>query len=88
MGDGIIALQMYAPLLLPEPAMKSTETIASLLHALLSNQTALAEAINNLADWVESTGSAEIAQSVRDRLKLLKSNEAVIGHCVKELMRG
>jgi hypothetical protein len=51
MDDGIIALQMYAPLHLPEPAMKSTETIANLLHALLSNQTTLAEAINDLTDW-------------------------------------
>ncbi|HEX8542693.1 MAG TPA: hypothetical protein VF671_13410 [Pseudomonas sp.] len=68
--------------------MTSSDKIANLLHALLSNQEAIAKAINDLAEWVELNGSADIAQSVRDRLKPLKSNEAVIGHCVKELMRG
>jgi hypothetical protein len=48
--------------------------IASLLNALNQNQIALGAAIEELSNWVEARGSAEVADNVRGALATLDDN--------------
>ncbi|WP_223543702.1 hypothetical protein [Pseudomonas sp. BF-B-28] len=48
--------------------------VASLLNALNQNQIALGAAVEELSNWVEACGSADIADNVRGALATLDDN--------------
>lgn len=59
----------------------------TLLHAILKNQQALAEALCGVANWIEEKGSPLEAHSVRESLHLIEENRTVIGRCISELIK-
>lgn len=67
--------------------MTDNETTSTLLHALLRNQRALADALHGIADWLDEQDETNHATAVRDQLSQLDDNRMIIGECIKELMR-
>jgi hypothetical protein len=59
--------------------------IASLLNALNQNQIALGAAVEELSNWVEQRGSADVAENVRGALSTLDENLNVIRQGIAEL---
>lgn len=59
--------------------------IAGLLNALSQNQIALGAAVEELSNWVEQRGSAEVAESVRGALSTLDENLDFIRQGIAEL---
>lgn len=54
--------------------MTDTKLIASLFDRLSQNQIALGAAIEELSNWVEQRGSADVASNVRGALETLDEN--------------
>ena len=54
--------------------MTNTKLIASLFDRLNQNQLALGAAVEELSNWVEQRGSADIANNVRGALETLDEN--------------
>jgi hypothetical protein len=59
--------------------------IASLLNALNQNQIALGAAVEELSNWVELSGSTDVAENVRGALSMLDDNLNFIRHGIAEL---
>ena len=59
--------------------------IAGLLNALNQNQIALGAAVEELSNWVEQRGSADIAENVRGALSTLDENLDFIRQGIAEL---
>nr|WP_233097259.1 hypothetical protein [Pseudomonas sp. MF7451] len=59
--------------------------IASLFDRLNQNQLALGAAVEELSNWVERRGSADIANSVRGALETLDENLVFIRQGIAEL---
>lgn len=65
--------------------MTDTNLIASLFDRLNHNQIALGAAIEELSNWVEQRGSADIASNVRGALESLDENLVFIREGIVEL---
>lgn len=59
--------------------------IAGLLNALNQNQIALGGAVEELSNWVEQRGSADVAENVRGALSTLDENLDLIRQGIAEL---
>ena len=59
--------------------------IAGLLNAPNQNQIALGAAIEELSNWVEQRGSADVAENVRGELSTLDENLDFIRQGIAEL---
>lgn len=59
--------------------------IAGLLNALNQNQIALGAAVEELSNWVEQRGSADVAENVRGALATLDENLDFIRQGIAEL---
>lgn len=59
--------------------------VASLLNALNQNQIALGAAVEELSNWVEQRGSADVADNVRCALNKLDENLEFIRGGITEL---
>ncbi|MCU1750074.1 hypothetical protein [Pseudomonas sp. 6D_7.1_Bac1] len=59
--------------------------IAGLLNALNQNQLALGAAVEELSNWVEQRGSADVAENVRGALATLDENLEFIRDGITEL---
>lgn len=59
--------------------------IAGLLNALNQNQLALGAALEELSNWVEQRGSADVAENVRGALATLDENLDFIRQGIAEL---
>ena len=66
-------------------SMTETKLIASLFDRLNQNQLALGAAVEELSNWVEQRGSADIASNVRGALETLDENLAFIRQGIAEL---
>ncbi|MDN4543886.1 MULTISPECIES: hypothetical protein [unclassified Pseudomonas] len=58
--------------------MPNSDLLPSLLYKLNENQLALEAAIMELSNWVEQSGSADVADNVRDALEVIDRNEEFI----------
>lgn len=70
--------------------MQNDPVTTTLLHTILKNQHAIIDALSALADWaelLEGANGAEVAETVRYSLKAVDETRAVIGQCIRELMR-
>ncbi|WNF56066.1 hypothetical protein [Pseudomonas sp. SG20052] len=65
--------------------MTDTKLIASLFDRLNQNQLALGAAVEELSNWVEQRGSADIASNVRGTLETLEENLVFIRQGIAEL---
>ncbi len=65
--------------------MTETKLIASLFDRLNQNQLALGAAVEELSNWVEQRGSADIANNVRGALETLDENLVFIRQGIAEL---
>lgn len=65
--------------------MTDIKLIASLFDRLNQNQLALGAAVEELSNWVERRGSAEIAKNVRGALETLDENMVFIRQGIAEL---
>jgi hypothetical protein len=65
--------------------MTDTNLIASLFDRLNQNQLALGAAVEELSNWVEQRGYADIAANVRAALKTLDDNPIFIRQGIAEL---
>ncbi|WP_226456649.1 hypothetical protein [Pseudomonas sp. AF03-9] len=65
--------------------MTDTKLIASLFDCLNQNQLALGAAVEELSNWVEQRGSADIANNVRGALETLDENLVFIRQGIAEL---
>ena len=65
--------------------MTNTKLIASLFDRLNQNQLALGAAVEELSNWAEQRGSADIADNVRGALKTLDENLVFIRQGIAEL---
>lgn len=65
--------------------MTNTKLIASLFDRLNQNQLALGAAVEELSNWVEQRGSADIANNVRGALETLDENLVFIRQGIAEL---
>jgi len=65
--------------------MTDTKLIASLFDRLNQNQLALGAAVEELSNWVEQRGSADIASNVRGALETLDENLVFIRQAIAEL---
>lgn len=65
--------------------MTDTKLIASLFDHLSQNQLALGAAVEELSNWVERRGSADIANNVRGALETLDENLVFIRQGIAEL---
>jgi hypothetical protein len=59
--------------------------ISSLLNALNQNQIALGAAVEELSNWAEQRGSADVAENVRGALSTLDENLGFIRQGIAEL---
>ncbi|WP_110949203.1 hypothetical protein [Pseudomonas bohemica] len=59
---------------------------ATLLHAMLSNQHAISDALITIATWIDEQDSPVVAQSVRESLDAVEANRKLIGSCIGRLM--
>jgi hypothetical protein len=59
--------------------------VAGLLNALDQNQIALGAAVEELSNWVEQRGSADVAENVRGALATLDENLDYIRQGIAEL---
>ncbi|MGY2162545.1 hypothetical protein HX799_10520 [Pseudomonas tolaasii] len=66
--------------------MTDTKLIASLFDRLNQNQLALGAAVEELSNWVEQRGSADIANNVRGALETLDENLVSIRQGIGELV--
>jgi hypothetical protein len=66
-------------------SMTETKLIASLFDRLNQNQLALGAAVEELSNWVEQRGSADIASNVRGALETLDENLVFIRQGIAEL---
>jgi len=65
--------------------MTDTKLIASLFDRLNQNQLALSATVEELSNWVEQRGSADIANNVRGALETLDVNLVFIRQGIAEL---
>ncbi|WP_282389761.1 hypothetical protein [Pseudomonas sp. PS01296] len=65
--------------------MTDTILIANLFDRLNQNQLALGAAVEELSNWVEQRGSADIANNVRGALETLDENLVFIRQGIAEL---
>lgn len=65
--------------------MTDAKLIASLFDRLNQNQLALGAAVEELSNWVEQRGSADIANNVRGALDTLDENLVFIREGIAEL---
>lgn len=65
--------------------MKDTKLIASLLNSLNQNQLALGVVVEELSNWVEQRGSADVANNVRGALETLDENLLFIRQGMAEM---
>ena len=65
--------------------MTDNNLIASLVDRLNQNQFALGAAVEELSNWVEQRGSADIANNVRGALETLDENLMFIRQGIAEL---
>lgn len=65
--------------------MTDAKLIASLFDHLSQNQLALGAAVEELSNWVERRGSADIANNVRGALETLDENLVFIRQGIAEL---
>jgi len=67
--------------------MHRSEVTPTLLNAILGNQAAITAALQDVANWIENSGSPEAASSVRERLQVIADSQGLIGACVGALMQ-
>jgi hypothetical protein len=70
--------------------MQNDPITTTLLHTILKNQHAIADALCKLADWaevVETNNGVAVASSVRQTLEAVDDSRGIIGQCISELMR-
>jgi hypothetical protein len=67
--------------------MDRSEVTPTLLNAILGNQAGITAALQDIADWIERSGSPEAANSVRERLQVITESQGLIGACVGALMQ-
>ena len=65
--------------------MTDTKLIASLFDRLNQNQLTLGATVEELSNWVEQRGSADIANNVSGALETLDENLAFIRQGIAEL---
>lgn len=65
--------------------MMDTKLIASLFNSLNQNQLALGAAVEELSNWVEQSGSVDVANNVRGALETLDENLVFIRQGIAEL---
>jgi hypothetical protein len=58
--------------------MPNSDLLPSLLFKINENQLALEAAIQELSNWVEQRGSADVADNVRGALEAIDKNEEFI----------
>jgi hypothetical protein len=71
-------------------SMQNNPVTTTLLHAILKNQHAIADALGTLADWaqvLEMHDGVCVADSVRQSLRVVDDSRGIIGQCISELMR-
>lgn len=71
--------------------MQDNVVMTTLLNAMLQNQHAITDALVEMAGWMETVEDDDgdvVAGTVRESLKVVENNKAIIGMCLKELMRG
>jgi hypothetical protein len=66
--------------------MQNSEVTPTLLHAMLKNQAALADALQGIANWIEDQNGSVVAFSVRESLRSIDENRRIIGSCISQLM--
>ncbi|AWY42279.1 hypothetical protein DKY63_21185 [Pseudomonas putida] len=66
--------------------MTESKLIASLFDRLNQNQIALSAAVEEISNWVEMRGSAEVADNVRGALEVLDENLTYIRQGIAELI--
>lgn len=66
-------------------SMTDTKLIARLFDRLNQNQLALGAAVEEISNWVEQRGSADIANNVRGALETLDENLVFIRQGIAEL---
>ncbi|QUE91172.1 hypothetical protein [Pseudomonas sp. SCA2728.1_7] len=66
--------------------MPNSDLLPSLLYKINENQLALEAAIMELSNWVEQRGSADVAENVRDALRVIDKNEEFIKMTLAVLM--
>jgi hypothetical protein len=66
--------------------MPNSDLLPSLLFKINENQLALEAAIMELSNWVESQGSADVADNVRSALDTIDKNEEFIKLTLAVLM--
>lgn len=59
--------------------------VASLLKSLNQNQLALGAAVEELSNWIEQSGSSDVANNVRGALDTLDENLVFIRQGIAEL---
>ncbi|SEJ80803.1 hypothetical protein [Pseudomonas sp. NFR16] len=66
--------------------MQNSEITPTLLHAMLKNQSALTDALQGIANWIEDQNGSVVAFSVRESLRSIEENRKIIGTCISQLM--
>jgi len=66
--------------------MPNSDLLPSLLYKINENQLALEAAIQELTNWVEARGSADVADNVRSALDAIDKNEEFIKLTLAVLM--
>jgi len=66
--------------------MPNSDLFPSLLYKINENQLALEAAILELSNWVETRGSADVADNVRGALEAIDKNEEFIKLTLAVLM--
>ncbi|EJM70456.1 hypothetical protein PMI29_01617 [Pseudomonas sp. GM49] len=66
--------------------MPNSDLLPSLLFKINENQLALEAAIMELSNWVEQSGSADVADNVRGALEAIDKNEEFIKMTLAVLM--
>lgn len=67
--------------------MDRSEVAPTLLNALLHNQQVIICALRDIAQWAEREGDDTAAKAVSERLQAIESSQALVGNCVRLLMR-
>lgn len=66
--------------------MNTIRLISALLSKIIANQNALGAAVEELALWVEESGSTIVASNIRGTLEVLHDNDSIINDGIEKMM--
>lgn len=67
--------------------MEKNSAMPTLLSVILSNQVAMAKAIEDVAAWIQSNGDVTVANAVKEKLRKVEESQQLVGGCIGSLMK-